>query len=126
MATLPGHMVPAAVVAVAGISTTANGKVDRAALARLTDPRMTTGRAPATEEERLVSEVWGCFLDRPVGDADADFFELGGHSLLAVRVVGELRARTGLPVSVRHLLTHPTVAGLAVELSELAREEART
>jgi amino acid adenylation domain-containing protein len=125
-ATLPGHMVPAAVVAVAAIPTTANGKADRPALARLADARVTTGRAPATELERLVSEVWNCFLDQPVGDVDANFFEVGGHSLLAVRVVGELRARTGLRVSVKHLLTHPTVAGLAVELSELATEEART
>jgi amino acid adenylation domain-containing protein len=123
VATLPDQMVPAVVIAVDAIPTTTNGKADRSVLARLADARATGGRPPATNLERRVSEVWSGLLNRPVGDMDGNFFELGGHSLLAARAVGELRTLTGLPVSMRHLLANPTVAGLARELEVLAKEK---
>jgi hypothetical protein len=63
-------------------------------------------------------------LPQPVSDIHADFFELGGHSLLAARAVAALRKSTGLRLSVRHLLAHPTAAHLAAELDRLAKQSA--
>ncbi|MFB7103291.1 condensation domain-containing protein [Streptomyces hydrogenans] len=56
--------------------------------------------------------------------ADSDFFALGGHSLLAVTMLAEAKRRHGAAVSPRAFLPHPTVAGLALLLTE-ARAAAR-
>lgn len=71
------------------------------------------GAAPATAEERLVAEVLGEALGRPVTSRDDDFFALGGHSLLATRVLARLRDDHGVELRLRDLLARPTVAGLA-------------
>ncbi|WP_158852434.1 type I polyketide synthase [Saccharothrix deserti] len=71
------------------------------------------GDAPATAEERLVAEVLGEALGRPVTSRDDDFFALGGHSLLATRVLARLRDDHGVELRLRDLLARPTVAGLA-------------
>ncbi|MDF3293942.1 type I polyketide synthase [Streptomyces silvisoli] len=68
-------------------------------------------------EQRLVT-VWEEFLEyEPIGVHD-DFFELGGHSLLAVRIANRAAEVTGLPVSMREVLSYPTPARLAAALSE--------
>jgi amino acid adenylation domain-containing protein len=121
---LPDFMMPAVTVLPA-IPVSATGKVDRAALARAcaaaTSP---AGHPPHTERERQVCDAWSAVLPQPVSDIHADFFELGGHSLLAARAVAELRKSTGLRLSVRHLLAHPTAAHLAAELDRLAKQSA--
>ncbi|HEV2779287.1 MAG TPA: AMP-binding protein [Actinophytocola sp.] len=118
---LPDFMVPAGIDVVAALPATANGKVDRAALARrAAGGRPAAGRAPATTRELEVCAAWSEVLDRPVADVDADFFELGGHSLLAAMAVSALRERTGIRLSMQTLLAHPTPAELAAELDRLA------
>jgi hypothetical protein len=100
---------------------TPHGKADRAALAELVASRQeAAGRPPTTERERQVCEVWSSVLPRPVYDVDANFFAAGGHSLLASRAVVALRKVTGLRLSIKDLLTHPTPAELAKKLDRLA------
>ncbi len=120
---LPDFMVPGVIDVVAALPATANGKVDRAALARdaaASAPAL-AGRRPATPREVAVCDAWSSVLDQPVADVDADFFELGGHSLLAARAVAALREHTGVRLSMQDLLNNPTPAGLARELD---RQEA--
>ncbi|CAM3822126.1 non-ribosomal peptide synthetase [Kibdelosporangium persicum] len=124
---LPDFMCPATVDEVPALPTAHTGKVDRTALARAlaySDSGRSPGdgRPPSTAREHQVCEVWANHLGRPVTDVDGNFFELGGHSLLAARAVAELRRRTGLPVSARHLLSNPTAADLAGELDRLAAQ----
>ncbi|WP_196467659.1 non-ribosomal peptide synthetase [Planomonospora sp. ID91781] len=119
---LPEAMVPAAVSVVAVLPTLPTGKVDRTALARLSPRGPVAGRPPEGERELLVCEVLGELLTRPVEDAGADFFELGGHSLLAARAVSALRRRTGLRLTMAHLLAAPTAEGLAAALDRLAED----
>jgi amino acid adenylation domain-containing protein len=116
---LPDFMVPATIDFLAALPVTGNGKIDRAELARGAGARDLTGRAPSTSWEIEVCQAWGDVLGRPIADADADFFELGGHSLLAARAVSALRDRTGIKLSMRTLLAHPTPAALAAELDRL-------
>ncbi|MFI7675713.1 non-ribosomal peptide synthetase [Actinophytocola sp. NPDC049390] len=119
---LPDFMVPSVVDAVTELPVTAHGKADRAALAEQADARQAVsgGRPPATERERQVCDVWSSVLPRPVYDVDANFFTSGGHSLLASRAVVALRKATGLRLSIKDLLTHPTPAELARKLDRLA------
>ncbi|MCP4535401.1 MAG: hypothetical protein GY831_29795, partial [Delftia sp.] len=99
---LPNYMVPAAFVFSDSLPLTANGKVDRAALARVA-PSFQGGtyRAPRSPEERLLCELFAEIL-APEGAGqqrigiDDSFFALGGHSLLATRLVSRVRAVLGL------------------------------
>lgn len=115
---LPDFMVPGVIDLVAALPSTANGKIDRELLARNAAARgpVLAGRGPSTPRETQVCDAWTAVLDRPVTDVDANFFELGGHSLLAARVVAELREHTGVRLSMKDLLAHPTPAALAAEL----------
>ncbi|HEX8866055.1 MAG TPA: amino acid adenylation domain-containing protein, partial [Lentzea sp.] len=111
---LPGPMVPAQLVLVTEWPMTVNGKIDRARLPR---PAAATYAEPVGEIETVLAEIFAGLLDQPrVGRFD-NFFHLGGHSLLAARVSAEAAARLDLPVELRHVLEHPTVASLGEVLA---------
>jgi acyl carrier protein len=42
-----------------------------------------------------------------------NFFELGGHSLLATQIIARLRQVLELPLPLRTIFDHPTIAQLA-------------
>ncbi|MCP2321514.1 amino acid adenylation domain-containing protein/non-ribosomal peptide synthase protein (TIGR01720 family) [Hamadaea flava] len=109
--TLPGYLVPSAVVVLDELPLTPNGKVDRRALPSPPSQRVETQPRSAAEAAlcALFAEVLG--VDR-VGPDD-DFFTLGGHSLLAARLIARARTALGREVSLRDLLDRPTPAGLA-------------
>ncbi|WP_157185641.1 non-ribosomal peptide synthetase, partial [Nocardia transvalensis] len=115
---LPAHMVPTTIMVLDEIPLTPVGKLDRAALPA---PVLHTRefRAPSGELEELVAGVFTDLLGpaTPVG-ADDDFFELGGNSLIATRLMARLGAALNRRVPVRLLFEAPTVAALAVALSE--------
>ncbi|MEU6730260.1 amino acid adenylation domain-containing protein [Nonomuraea wenchangensis] len=112
---LPGYMVPAAFVELAALPVNPSGKVDRHALPDPGRPERTVA-PPVTPLERAIAAVWEEVLGGPVG-RDDDFFELGGHSLNATRIASRLREALDVPVPLRTLFAHPTVAGLAAQLS---------
>ncbi|MFD8317391.1 amino acid adenylation domain-containing protein [Kitasatospora purpeofusca] len=117
-ATLPGYMVPSAVVVLPALPLNANGKVDRRALPAPelgTDP---AGRAPRDERERALCALFGEILGIEDITVDDDFFALGGHSLLATRLVGRVRADLGAELAIGDLFQAPTVAALAARLAD--------
>ncbi|NJP45796.1 non-ribosomal peptide synthase/polyketide synthase [Streptomyces sp. PRB2-1] len=109
---LPGHMVPAAVVVLDALPLTPNGKLDRRALPAPDFAAEVTATAPRTPLEEtlcaLVADVLG--LER-VGVED-DFFALGGDSIVAMQLVARARA-AGLALSPRDVFRHKSAAGLA-------------
>jgi amino acid adenylation domain-containing protein len=115
---LPEHMVPAAIVPLPALPLTVNGKVDRAALARLAAPVGAEGDgqvAPRTPAEEVMAGVFSAVLGIPtgrIGIADS-FFALGGHSLLAVRLLARVREAFGVELPVKAVFEAPTVAALA-------------
>ncbi|HVR98125.1 MAG TPA: amino acid adenylation domain-containing protein [Thermoanaerobaculia bacterium] len=112
-ARLPGYMVPAAFVPLAELPRTPNGKLDRRALPDPEPAAQTAQRAPASELERAIAEVWQEVLGLDKVDARANFFDLGGHSLLMVRVHHRLRQVLGRDLSMVEMFKHPTVEALA-------------
>ncbi|WP_204046030.1 non-ribosomal peptide synthetase, partial [Acrocarpospora phusangensis] len=79
-------------------------------------PVQRTGRPPGSPAERLIARVFGEVVGVDGVGADDDFFALGGRSLLAPRAAGLLAKAFGVPVPVRALFAHPTVAGLAAAI----------
>ncbi|MET9881679.1 acyl carrier protein [Streptomyces sp. NPDC006430] len=67
----------------------------------------------------LTRTAWAEGLGHDEFHDDENFFEVGGHSMCAVRIVRSLKTRLGIPLSVRDFFAHPTVAGLALYLSEV-------
>ncbi|MFE6867216.1 amino acid adenylation domain-containing protein, partial [Kitasatospora sp. NPDC057692] len=115
--TLPGYMVPSAVVVLPALPLNANGKVDRRALPA---PELGTdgdGRAPRDERERALCALFGEILGIDGITIDDDFFALGGHSLLATRLVGRARTELGAELAIGDLFQAPTVAALAARIA---------
>jgi len=116
--TLPDHMVPAALAVIAEVPLTTNGKVDREALPQPEFGTSATGRTPRGATEELLCGLFAEELGVNAVGADEDFFRLGGHSLLAARLVGRIRSATGHQLGIRALFQAPTVAELALLLTD--------
>ncbi|OXI15956.1 hybrid non-ribosomal peptide synthetase/type I polyketide synthase [Burkholderia sp. AU15512] len=112
-ASLPDHLVPARFHAVPHIPLTANGKVDRAALARLTPAEAPVDAAPETltDTQRVLRTLWEDVLGRSGFGLDDGFFDLGGDSLLAIRLKAQAQ-RHGLEFEIQDLFVHQSVRTL--------------
>ncbi|WP_432124771.1 amino acid adenylation domain-containing protein [Streptomyces sp. C10-9-1] len=118
---LPSYMVPALVVAVDTFALTANGKVDRRALP---EPSFRAGgvhRAPGTDRERALHEVFAEVLGQSGIGVDDSFFDLGGDSITAMQLAARAH-RAGLAVSAKDVFVHRTVARLARAAGEVPKE----
>jgi len=115
-ATLPAHMVPAAVVFQSALPLTASGKRDRAALPPPGAGARDGGTdfvAPRDPVEHQLAQIWEDLLDiRPVGVRDR-FEDLGGHSLLAARMLDQITRACGRSVPLSALYEGGTVESLA-------------
>src|SRR5204863_204742 len=97
---------------------TANGKVDRAALATMSG-RATSHRAPVaprTPLERVLADLWADIFHLPSVGIYDDFFELGGHSLMATQLASRIRQTFDVESSLRGIFESRTIAALASHL----------
>lgn len=122
--TLPAYMVPAAVVVLDELPSTPNGKVDRRALpAPEFVPR--EFRAPVTEAEKVIAQIYTELLAVREAGADDDFFELGGDSIAALQVVSRARAQ-GWRITAQDVFEAGTVAALAAHATRQDGTEGRS
>ena len=118
-ASLPGYMVPSALVLLDALPLTPSGKLDRRALPEPEAAHAGEFVAPRTATERALADLWTDVLRVDRVGADDDFFALGGHSLLATRVVARVREAFGVELPLRAMLEAPTVRGVAEQVDAL-------
>ena len=120
-ASLPRYMVPSIFVPLERLPLTANGKIDRQALAMLAAEWPNAGPAAAarSETEKALAEIWAELLGVAEVGVDDDLFDLGAHSLMAMKALTQIRERFNVNLSLRNLFEAPTVAGLAAMVESL-------
>ncbi|CAM2068621.1 Amino acid adenylation domain-containing protein [Sulfidibacter corallicola] len=140
---LPNYMIPTRFTTVETLPMTLNGKVDTASLvleksvAVVPDHPAVATPADRDDSDPLVRRIGAAWCDvlglERVGPDD-HFYSLGGDSMLALQLANRLR-EMDLAVTVRDLLTHPTIAELCGALrqrdrnatsAETVPEQART
>ncbi len=119
---LPAHLVPNLFHRIEQVPRTVHGKVDTSALP---DPVATpalraqeSGSTPSEVEEQLLT-IWKLVLGVKRLDRRDSFFELGGDSLLAIRLLGQIRDRWSIDLSMADLFDAPTVAGAAAQIESV-------
>src|SRR5262249_40656278 len=111
---LPPHLVPSAIVVLAALPLTLNGKVDVRALPPPEASRGTPGEPsePRTLAERMLAEIWCSALGLARVGIHDNFFELGGDSVLSILIISRAQA-SGLSLRAAQLFEHQTIAELA-------------
>jgi amino acid adenylation domain-containing protein len=113
---LPAYTIPSAIVVLAALPLTVNGKLDRRALPA---PEYHDGdryRAPATLTEEILAGIYAQVLGVVRVGVDDSFFDLGGDSLLAMRLIAAINNSMDAGLAVRALFEAPTVAQLATRI----------
>ncbi|WP_347901175.1 non-ribosomal peptide synthase/polyketide synthase [Pseudomonas purpurea] len=117
--TLPDYMLPNPLILLDSMPLTPGGKLDRSALPA-PDWQGREYVAPGSRVQRQLAAVWQQVLGvERVGLTD-NFFELGGNSILALQVVAKAKALSGVTLSLRDLMSRPSIG----ELVQTADEEA--
>ncbi|MFD7276564.1 amino acid adenylation domain-containing protein [Streptomyces sp. NPDC059862] len=114
---LPGYMVPAAVTVLDAFPRTPGGKVDVKALPEPGFEAASAYRAPSSQRERLLHEVFTDVLGLPRIGVDDSFFDLGGDSVTATQLAARAH-QAGLALTAKDIFGHKTIARLA----EVARD----
>ncbi|WP_103352222.1 non-ribosomal peptide synthetase [Amycolatopsis sp. CA-128772] len=120
---VPGHLVPSALLELPALPLGPSGKVDRRALPVVAAAAEPAGRhvEPATPAERALCEIWAQVLGLDRVGTEDNFFELGGDSILSMQVVSRAR-QAGLRLSTKDIFLHQTIAALAPEAGAVAEE----
>ncbi|ETT24665.1 peptide synthetase [Rhodococcus aetherivorans] len=109
---LPEYLVPAAILRVPELPTTANGKVDRKALPEPDFGALAGSGAPSTATESALCSAFAEVLGLDRVGVDDDFFTLGGDSIVSIQLVSRARA-ADVRITARQVFELRTVAALA-------------
>jgi amino acid adenylation domain-containing protein len=124
---LPEHMLPRSVTVLPALPLSANGKLDRAALAALAPTRAAApGLPPRNALEAELLALWSRLLALDTLGVECDLFVHGADSLVATRAVSLMREATGVELPLRTIFEQPSVAALAaaVQARRWAAEDA--
>jgi amino acid adenylation domain-containing protein len=118
---LPEPMVPAAIVEIKELPLTASGKIDRKRLPKAESIKTSAAepaKAPRTEIERFIAEIWQEHLQVENIGVDDNFFDLGGHSMMILPIHERLAVRFGEQITVIDLFSYPSISTLAKYLEQ--------
>jgi amino acid adenylation domain-containing protein len=120
-AKLPAYMIPGKFVELEKMPQTSSGKTDRRALAASGGKVVSSGveyAAPRNETERKLAAIWEEVLGRERVGINENFFDAGGNSLRLIRMVRRINNQQGVKMELVTAFRHPTIAALAVCISE--------
>lgn len=118
---IPEHMTPSGFVILDKLPVTVTGKIDREALAHMSDGQRATSSTyvPARGRmEEVVTAIWQEVLGLREAGVHDNFFDLGGHSLAMVEVRARLREVLNIEVPMVELFRNSTIALLSRYLQE--------
>lgn len=115
---LPEYMVPGIFVWLEALPLSANGKLDRQRLPAPILQSTDTHVPPRDQREATLARIWAEVLRLERVGVQDNFFHLGGDSIRAIQVASRAH-QSGLEVSPRQVLQHPTIAALAAMASEV-------
>lgn len=114
---IPRYMIPAVYVLVKALPLSANGKIDRKALAQLASQKEATRQelsvAPFTSMQIKIAKIWEEVLNYKNPGIEDDFFEHGGDSLRAMQLINLLKKRHGIEVPLQSLFETSRIVSLA-------------
>jgi tyrocidine synthetase-3 len=115
---LPDYMIPAFILPIDEIPITSNGKVDRKKLSarELEINSSNTYVPPATEIERLVTDIWKEALAIPKIGVKDNFFTLGGDSIKAIKLIYKINDLLGSDLHVADMYAHQTIEELSAAI----------
>lgn len=119
---LPDYMVPSAFIQIEALPFSAHGKLDRAALPKVTADNVLQDMSfegPQSPLEERIAAILSSLLGVKRIGVDDNFFDLGGHSLLGAQTIARIRDAFGVTLSLRSLFDHPTVRGISDEVKGL-------
>ncbi|MDY0163516.1 non-ribosomal peptide synthetase/type I polyketide synthase [Desulfobotulus sp.] len=124
---LPAYMVPGRILMLESLPVSTNGKIDRKRLPipnREMSDRKTGYAPPETDTQTHVIAIWRELLKNESLGIHDNVFAAGGDSLMATRAVTRLQQHFGIPLTVQHMYSAPTVALLSAAIDGMASEPA--
>ncbi|MCV7197241.1 non-ribosomal peptide synthetase [Mycobacterium angelicum] len=116
---LPPYLVPTAIVRLAELPLTVNGKLGTSSLP-LPECCVAEYQAPVGPVEQALADIYAEVLGLERVSVGDSFFDLGGDSILAMHAVAAINTRLDDELTVRALFDTPTVASLSCRIG--ARE----
>ncbi len=104
---LPQYMLPSALIELAALPRTPNGKLDRRALPAPDQHNFQVQAnyvAPRNALEHQLATIWADVLDLQTIGIEHNFFELGGHSFNALQILSRIQTSLQLNVPLRRFL----------------------
>jgi amino acid adenylation domain-containing protein len=123
---VPDYMVPASIAFLESLPLTANGKIDRRALANIAKIEDVEDYVvPQTANQEILVGIWSDLLNIHASHISihANFFELGGHSLLATQLLARIRAAFGVELPLRSLFESATIERMAALIESLEQKD---
>jgi len=119
---LPEYMIPSAILELAEMPLTGNGKIDRKALMQMEAgeaERECSYVGPRNKTEEILVSKWEDILKQKKIGIHDNFFSLGGDSLRAIKLCSDLQIALAhekplLPI----LFSNPTIAGISEQLQQ--------
>lgn len=114
-ASLPSHMIPAAIGVLQAFPLTSSGKVDLSALPTPDAEHVDLPSSDCPTMRKLIA-IWMKLLERSSVHPDDNWFHIGGHSLLALRLFSEIHREFGCNPPLSAILEFPTPRLLAARI----------
>lgn len=125
--TLPDYMIPNRVLVFDRLPLTANGKIDRKAIA--SSPLLLNHNtdkpfvSPETPTEKWLASAWATALRQEKISKEDDFFALGGNSLVALALLHRINQHFSIALPAKALFEHARLQDLAKHLDAAQRRE---